>query len=114
MVFKILALLVVCGAAADLSSIYYDTGLLSFAGYCGDAVSNFTCYWCKQLQGATFQTVGTFGNSDDVEFGFVGLLNRSNDVSIIVTVRGTDNIIGFIRLLLCYAVFIALVVFCFF
>lgn len=50
------------------------TVLLAFSAYCGDSVSNFTCYWCKQVQ-RSFSVVGTFGNPKNVNFGF-GLVKK--------------------------------------
>ncbi len=80
-------------AAVDPGPLGQDAILLSFSGYCGLAVTNFSCYWCKQL-GDSFETVGTFGEPSSISFGYVGIL-RGTYVAVVW--RGTDNIAGFIR-----------------
>jgi hypothetical protein len=89
------ALLVAASASAAVSpgALAPDAILLSFGAYCGDAVVNFTCYWCKQL-GSNFVTAGTFGSPSGVTFGYVGVLRGQY---VVVAWRGTDNIRGFIQ-----------------
>ena len=94
----LVALLTLIAAGTEVVSpgpLAPDAVLLSFAAYCGSAVSDWSCYWCKQLSNGTrFETTGTFGSPSGVIFGYVGVLRSQY---VVVAWRGTDNIAGFIQ-----------------
>lgn len=72
-----------------------DVLLLAFSAYCGSAVEpSFDCFWCSKLT-APFSVVGTFGQPNSSGFGFVGIFDQQN--RIVVSIRGTDNLAGWIK-----------------
>jgi len=66
---------------------------LSYSSYCGLYVnSTWSCYWCTNVVGFTW--VGNFGASKSAGFGYVGY--SSDNQTITVVFRGTDNLPGWI------------------
>jgi len=93
---KVLALLI---AVLPLVFATFDLNLAkrnvlhSFTSYCGDLIDqSWSCYWCSYIDGFTW--VSNFGESNGDFFGYAGYY--ADDETIVVAIRGTDNIAGWI------------------